>query len=244
MAEANSTISIYQKVNGSSQQIVGTATTDSQGVWSFTTQTIPPGKSGFKAKATDVAGNLSSFSRAANLTIGTNGNDTLTATANDDTEYGLDSNDRLVGGAGNDTLIGGAGNDKLIGGTGNNTLTGGAGNDVFVLSSKLIQQLISGVDTITDFTVGQDQIQLSKLAFKTSVTGTANSLVLAASDFSTVTTDAAAAIAATALVYNSVDGKLFYNPNLTGAGFGSNGGQFAELTAGLNLTYKDFTVTA
>jgi serralysin len=62
--------------------------------------------------------------------------------------------------------------------------------------------------------------------------------------FSTVTTDAAAAIAATALVYNSVDGKLFYNPNLTATGFGSNGGQFAELTAGLNLTYKDFTVTA
>jgi serralysin len=149
-----------------------------------------------------------------------------------------------VGGAGNDTLIGGAGNDKLIGGTGNNTLTGGAGNDVFVLSSKLLQQLITGVDTITDFTVGQDKIQLSKLAFKSSTTGAANSSLLAASDFSTVTTDAAAALAATALVYNSVDGKLFYNPNLATADFGSNGGQFAELTAGLILTYKDFTLTA
>jgi hypothetical protein len=59
-----------------------------------------------------------------------------------------------------------------------------------------------------------------------------------------VTTDAAAAIAATALVYKSVDGKLFYNPNLATAGFGSNGSQFSELTTGLNLTYKDFTVTA
>jgi Ca2+-binding RTX toxin-like protein len=37
-------------------------------------------------------------------------------------------------------------------------LTGGAGNDVFVLSSKLIQQVISGIDTITDFTIGQDKI--------------------------------------------------------------------------------------
>ena len=101
--------------------------------------------------------------------------------------------------------------------------------------------MISGIDTITDFTVGQDKIQLSKLAFKSSV---ANSSVLTASEFSTVTTDPAAATAATALVYNSVDGKLFYNPNLVAAGFGSNGGQFAELTAGLNLTYKDFTVTA
>ena len=40
------------------------------------------------------------------------------------------------------------------GGLGNDTLVGGAGNDVFVLGARL------GVDTISDFTDGQDIIQL------------------------------------------------------------------------------------
>ena len=47
-----------------------------------------------------------------------------------------------------------------------------------------------------------------------------------------------------AIVYNGIDGKLFYNPNLMAAGFGGTGdGYFAQLTTGLNLTYNDFTVT-
>jgi large repetitive protein len=237
-AEANSTVSIYKKVSESNQQSIGTATTNNQGMWSFTTQGIAPGHSSFDAKATDVAGNLSPFSTLVNLTLGTNGNDTLVATTNDDTDSGF---------GGNNTLIGGAGNDTLIGGTGNSILSGGAGNDVFVFDShKLLKQIVSGVDTITDFTVGQDKIQLSKLVFKTNVTAATGSSLLAAANFSTVTTDAAAATAATAIVYNSADGKLFYNPNLAAAGFGggTSDGQFAQLTAGLNLTYKDFTVTA
>jgi hypothetical protein len=44
-AEANSTISLYQNVGGSNQQSIGTATTNNQGVWSFTTQGIAPGNS-------------------------------------------------------------------------------------------------------------------------------------------------------------------------------------------------------
>jgi serralysin len=113
-------------------------------------------------------------------------------------------------------------------------------------SHKLVKQIISGVDTVTDLTIGQDKIQLSKLVFKTNVTAAVGSSGLAAANFSTVTTDAAAATAASAIVYNSVDGKLFYNPNLSAAGFGggSSDGYFAQLTAGLNLTHNDFILTA
>jgi Ca2+-binding RTX toxin-like protein len=50
---------------------------------------------------------------------------------------------------GNDTLIGGAGNDRLIGGT---------GSDTFVFASGF------DVDTIADFEVGIDQIDLSAFA--------------------------------------------------------------------------------
>jgi serralysin len=155
-----------------------------------------------------------------------------------------------TGNAGNNTIVGnGAGNNVINGGAGSDTLTGGTGNDTFVFDSRsLIAQVISGVDTITDFTIGQDKIQLSKLAFKTNLRTTAgNSFTgnsLLASDFMTVTTDAAAATANKAIVYNSANGHLFYNANLATSGFGTNGGQFAQLAAGLNLTNTDFSLIA
>lgn len=68
--------------------------------------------------------------------------------------HGLEGNDILFGRAGDDVLIGGAGNDTLNGGAGNDTLTGGAGTDRFVITSD------HGTDTITDFTLGEDQIVL------------------------------------------------------------------------------------
>jgi glycerophosphoryl diester phosphodiesterase len=193
----------------------------------LTASSLAPGNFSLEAKATDVAGNLSPASAVANLTLGTNGNDAL------------------VSSAPNNTVIGGAGNDTLTSGPGNNTLIGGSGNDVFVFDiHKLINQAISGVDTIADFAVGQDNILLSKSVFKSNVTAAAGSSVLAAANFSTVTTDAAAATAGTAIVYNGVDGKLFYNPNLAATGFGgSSNGYFAQLSAGLNLTHNDFIVT-
>jgi Ca2+-binding RTX toxin-like protein len=149
-----------------------------------------------------------------------------------------------IGSAGNNTIVGyGAGDNLINGGAGSDILTGGAGNDTFVFDSRnLIAQVISGVDTITDFTIGQDKIQLSKLAFNTNLQTTGSSLL--ASDLMTVTTDAAAATANKAIVYNSANGHLFYNANLATSGFGTNGGQFAQLATGLNLTNTDFSLIA
>jgi Ca2+-binding RTX toxin-like protein len=94
---------------------------------------------------------------------GINGHDTiLSGGQGDDTLTGMDGNDILYGGSGNDTLIGGAGNDTLYGGSGTNTLTGGSGNDTFVIDpSKLAA--IHMADVITDYTPGQDVIDLSDL---------------------------------------------------------------------------------
>jgi hypothetical protein len=63
--------------------------------------------------------------------------------------------------------------------------------------------------------------------------------------YENISTNVAAATAGTAIVYNGVDGKLFYNPNLMAAGFGggTSNGYFAQLNAGLNLTHNDFIVT-
>jgi len=74
------------------------------------------------------------------------------------------ANNRLSGEAGNDTLSGGEGNDTLVGGTGSDRLTGDAGNDIFGFASvSHSPNTSSGRDVITDFTRGQDKIDLSAI---------------------------------------------------------------------------------
>ena len=65
--------------------------------------------------------------------------------------------DRVFGGEGDDRLDGGSGQDLLLGGEGDDRLTGGAGADTFVFTPD------HGTDTITDFTDGDDTIDLSSL---------------------------------------------------------------------------------
>lgn len=84
------------------------------------------------------------------ISIGTDGDDTITGTAgrdalnagdgNDvidggfgnDNLYGGNGDDDLSGGAGHDELEGGRGHDRLLGGAGNDELEGGSGNDLLV----------------------------------------------------------------------------------------------------------------
>jgi Ca2+-binding RTX toxin-like protein len=79
------------------------------------------------------------------------GNDTLTGGA---------GADRLDGGVGNDRIDGGAGNDLIIASTGRDTLTGGAGADVFVFARAVDAGNGASRDTITDFTPGEDRIDV------------------------------------------------------------------------------------
>jgi len=77
----------------------------------------------------------------------------------DDDITGGNSKNALFGGAGADTLDGSGGNDTLYGGADNDTLTGGAGADTFVFVSG------DGDDTITDFDIGTDTLNLSDFGF-------------------------------------------------------------------------------
>ncbi|MGC9525110.1 MAG: hypothetical protein ACP5D7_06165 [Limnospira sp.] len=90
---------------------------------------------------------------------GSDGNDTLSGNLGADQMEGNEGDDWLYGGQGNDTLSGNAGGDRLYGdlgadlldgGEGADTLTGGEGSDRFILVSGF------GVDTITDFSDGED----------------------------------------------------------------------------------------
>ncbi|WP_277926227.1 MULTISPECIES: calcium-binding protein [Nostoc] len=156
-------------------------------------------------------------------------------------ELNQNGNDLLRGDAGNDTLIGGAGNDTLVGGAGNDVLTGGSGADSFVYNTDAAYNNTAiGKDAIADFTHSQnDKIVLDKTTF-TAITSNAGTGFSNASDFAIASLGA---LSSAVIVYNSVTGELFYNPNGSAVGFG-NGGLFATLKDAPTLTASDFVVQA
>ncbi|NEO55452.1 MAG: DUF4347 domain-containing protein [Okeania sp. SIO3B5] len=171
--------------------------------------------------------------------IGSQGNDFLYGQDGDDTLEGRQGSDRLFGGNGNDSLVGGIGRDRFNGGAGNDTLTGGASIDRFIFATN--DEFDSddlGVDDITDFAPGQDIILLDKSTFTaiTSNSGVGFSINI---EFAIVTSDAEAETSSAVIVYNSNNGKLFYNANGTEAEFGS-GGEFANLTNTASISEDDF----
>ncbi|RRD88665.1 Ig-like domain-containing protein, partial [Conchiformibius steedae] len=80
--------------------------------------------------------------------------------------YGTD-NVNAIGNALANVLKGNAADNRLEGGAGNDILTGGKGRDTFVFSDLLE----GSVDSITDFTVGEDTIALSQNVFTALETG-------------------------------------------------------------------------
>lgn len=118
----------------------------------------------------------SEFTNVENV-IGSAGSDDL---------LGNELANALSGGGNNDNIEGRDGDDTLDGGSGNDTLVGGAGFDTFVVSTGM------GNDTITDYNVNEDSLDLSGLsaseraAITSSDDGNGNR-VLTLGDGSTVT---------------------------------------------------------
>jgi hypothetical protein len=69
---------------------------------------------------------------------------------------GSDGDNSITGSAQADTLAGGDGDDTITGGAGADNLTGGDGDNTFVLAT-----LAADADTITDFTSTSDVLDLS-----------------------------------------------------------------------------------
>ncbi|ELS04118.1 putative calcium-binding protein [Xenococcus sp. PCC 7305] len=86
---------------------------------------------------------------------GQGGNDVISGGDEMDFILGGDGNDLISGGNGDDMIDGGAGHDIVYGGSGSDQLSGGAGDDVFVF-----EFFDDGVDTISDFKVGEDTIKI------------------------------------------------------------------------------------
>jgi serralysin len=170
---------------------------------------------------------------------GGDGNDTLDSIENivgsafDDQLIGSNGVDnRVEGGRGNDQLFGFGGNDRLIGGLGNDTLDGGAGQDAFLFDTS---PGAGNIDTILNFNVVDDTIELTKAGIFTTLTTSAGN-TLAAGEF---VIGAAAADPDDHIIYNSAAGALLYDSDGNGAAAAV---QLAALTSGLALTNNDFFV--
>ncbi|MDO7835024.1 hypothetical protein Q4610_08175 [Sphingobium sp. HBC34] len=141
------------------------------------------------------------------------------------------ANINAVGNTQPNSLIGNSGNNVLRGGLGSDRLTGGAGSDIFGFDTT---PGTGNVDRITDFSVADDTIRLSRSVFSAiSATGP-----LAAGEFRL---SGSAADADDHILYNSATGGLFYDADGNGAGAAI---LFARLTTGLALTSADFLIVA
>ncbi|MHC5716656.1 MAG: calcium-binding protein, partial [Nostoc sp.] len=166
-----------------------------------------------------------------NTLIGGDGNDQL---------QGLAGNDTLQGGNGNDILTGGTGDDLLWGGNGDDILTGGAGKDKFLFQSSGVFNTNLGVDYITDFEAGQDQIVLSKTTFS----AVTNSAGQALTDFAVVTDDQLVNAKNAHIVYSQSSGSLFYNQDANVLGTGTVL-EFARLgNSDITLSSSNFSLIA
>ena len=128
----------------------------------------------------------SAATKAVNITGNAQAN-VIKAGKTGGTYKGEAGNDTMYGGGGNDTLNGGAGNDTLYGGVGTDKLTGGTGRDTFVYANG------DGKDTITDYTAGQDTLQISSGSIgKTALANSNKDLVFTVGSGTVTLTGAAA----------------------------------------------------
>jgi Ca2+-binding RTX toxin-like protein len=155
----------------------------------------------------------------------------LTGNTGANTLNGVDGNDRLFGGSGNDTLDGGAGDDVLTGGIGKDVLTGGTGKD----SLYLTDTRTGGYDTITDFTVADDTIFISKAEFGLSQSQNT------ALDSNLFRLGASATTSGDRFIYDQTTGNLFFDKDGLG---GTAQVQIAQLSNNAQLTSAKITVIA
>lgn len=180
----------------------------------------------------EIYGELDLFEPSNDYFDGGAGNDTLEAGEGNDSLYGRNGNDKLNGEGGNDAVYGGDGNDNLNGFYGADTLAGGLGLDTFYFEEPSQE-----IDTIKDFVVAEDTIEVSDSYYDYGFGG-------GLTPGATITDDqfvigSAVADASDRFIYNQKTGALFFDADGTGA---TEQVQFAQLSTGLDMTNADIFV--
>ncbi|MBW4543721.1 MAG: tandem-95 repeat protein [Symplocastrum torsivum CPER-KK1] len=141
----------------------GTLVQNEEGTFTYTAPLNFSGADSFTYTVSDGHGGTSEMATVS-LTVdplnleGTAASETLIGTSSDNIINAYGGRDVIEGKAGDDMLNGGRGNDVLTGGSGADLLVGGAGSDTFVYTD-----FNDKGDTITDFGVGRDVLDLRTL---------------------------------------------------------------------------------
>lgn len=148
-----------------------------------------------------------------------------------DTITGSAQADLLTGNAGADIISAGAGADTVTGGAGADTITLAAGADTLVFNSLV------GADTIADYVVADDSIQLSRATF----TGLGAVGALTAAEFASGAGFTAGQDASDRIVYDTTSGNLYYDADGNGSGAAVLIGTFTGAPA---LVVGEFSIVA
>ncbi len=179
--------------------------------------------------------------QASDTLYGGRGNDSLRGSTGGDSLFGGEGNDFLSGGTDDDMLFGGKERDILSAGQGSDTLSGGLGadelwgrkgNDYFLFDTELGD---GNIDTVEDFTSGQDHINLDTSIFTDLAEGT-----LSNSSFHS-SADGMATENSHRILYNTTTGALFFDADGNGTGAAV---QFALVRDTPGLAASDFIVVS
>ena len=140
----------------------------------------------------------------------------------------------LTGNGFANTVVGNNGANVIDGGAGNDTLTGNGGADSFRFNTLIGPGI--NTDTITDFNVADDTIQLENAIFAGLPTSGNLARNLSSAEFRI---GSAAQDADDRIIYNSQTGAVLYDADGNGAGAAV---QFLTIGAGLAVTTADFLV--
>jgi Ca2+-binding RTX toxin-like protein len=178
--------------------------------------------------------NLTAFGTEGVSLTGNNGANVISAFSGGNLMDGRGGNDTLNGANGNDTLRGGDGNDRLVGRFGDDSLTGGAGRDSFVF---LDGPPFGGVDRITDFVRGSDELLFENAAF--TALGASGAWAAGDGRFRSGAGITTGQDSTDRLIYNKSTGSLYYDADGSGSGGSVLVATFAGNPA---LAATDFTV--
>lgn len=178
-----------------------------------------------------------------NNMVGTSLSDDLQGGDGNDSLYGDSGNDSLVGDWGTDILDGGAGNDMLISSWGSDVLTGGAGTDYFRFGT--IPYMLNGsVNTITDFSVADDFIGLSRTVMPEIVLPNGgNDGILNPDAFIAGAGQKTALDASDRIIYDTTTGNLYFDGDGSGAKYSAIKILVIGTTTHPALTNADLMVT-